>query len=52
MSDADRCPSKPTLKAFVVGDVAADEIEHLAEHLKSCKTCASGLEALDGCQPP
>ena len=48
MGDADRCPSKATLKAFVVGDVAADEIEHVAEHLKSCKKCASGLEALDG----
>ncbi len=48
MGDTDRCPGKATLEAFVVGNVAADEIEHLAEHLKSCKECASGLAALDG----
>lgn len=46
--DADRCPSEATLEAFVVGNVAADEIENFAEHLKSCKKCESALEALDG----
>ncbi len=46
--DADQCPSKATLEAFVVGNVAADEMEDLAEHLKSCKRCESRLEALDG----
>ena len=47
MGDADWCPSKATLEAFVVGDVAADEIKYLAEHLKSFKKCESGLQALD-----
>ena len=33
MGDADRCPSKATLEAFVVGDVAADDGTHADDQL-------------------
>jgi serine/threonine protein kinase len=40
------CPSRDELGAFLVGSLAVDRIEGLAEHLAQCAACTAELQSL------
>ncbi|MCI0456255.1 MAG: serine/threonine protein kinase [Gemmataceae bacterium] len=48
------CPSRADLAAFLKGDVVADRLLHLGDHLISCSDCRSTLQGLEseGAAPP
>jgi tRNA A-37 threonylcarbamoyl transferase component Bud32 len=42
----DVCPGPDELTSFQLGDLPADRLETIAEHLRACRTCEAKMQAL------
>src|SRR4051812_13240184 len=40
------CPKPETLSAFASGDLSADELSSVAEHVGGCETCCRALKLI------
>jgi serine/threonine protein kinase len=45
-----KCPNSDKLAAYAVGDLPADTVDALAEHIDTCATCQATLATLDDIQ--
>ena len=41
------CPSEGELKSFAVGDLSAERVQRIEEHLTDCEHCQGALQAFD-----